>query len=132
MAWRNKDGSVMRDENGEALWRPTMKDGTYAEPYRLKPFGSLEVVDRETDEFVECRPGTCPKGERIPSVSRLPSDDRARVLVDSPHAGKLINRAPFYWVSLHWYWFVLLIISHSYRSHQTHPLLGFSLFPYYT
>ncbi len=104
VAWRNKDGSVMRDENGEALWRPTMKDGTYAEPYRLKPFGSLEVVDRETDEFVECQPGTCPKGERIPSVARLSSDDRAKVLVDSPHAGKLINRAPFYWVSQHWYW----------------------------
>ena len=30
----------------------------------------------------------------------MSSDDRAKVLVDSPHAGKLINRVPFYWVSL--------------------------------
>ena len=98
MAWRNKtDGSVLRDENGEPLWRPRMKDGSYAEPYRLKPFGSLEVVDRETDEFVECAPDTCPKGERIPHPNKLPADDRARILVPSKHVDKLINRVPFYW-----------------------------------
>jgi hypothetical protein len=72
-----------------------MKDGSYAEPYRLKPFGSLQVVDRVTDEFVDCAPDVCPKGERIPS--KLAADDRAQVLVPSPHVGKLINRVPFYW-----------------------------------
>lgn len=87
----------MRDENGEALWRPTFKDGTYAEPYRLKPFGSLEVVDRETDDLVECDPKTCPKGEKIKASKELPDDDRANMLVDSPHVDKYINRVPFYW-----------------------------------
>ena len=96
VAWRNKtDGSVLRDADGEPLWRPRMKDGSYAEPYRLKPFGSLQVVDRVTDEFVDCAPDVCPKGERIPS--KLAADDRAQVLVPSPHVGKLINRVPFYW-----------------------------------
>ncbi|MGK3739783.1 MAG: hypothetical protein ACI8RD_004614 [Bacillariaceae sp.] len=98
VAWRNKtDGSVLRNENGTALWRPTMKDGSYAEPYRLKPFGSLNVVDRVSGEFQECAPDTCGKGEIIPSRSRLANDDRAKLLVDSPHVGKWINRVPFYW-----------------------------------
>lgn len=99
VAWRNQtDGKVLRDESGEALWRPRMKDGSYAEPYRLKPFGSLSVIaDRVADRLEECTPSTCPKGERIPSVSRLADDDRARVLAESPHVGKLINRVPFYW-----------------------------------
>ena len=98
VAWRNKtDGSVLRDANGEPLWRPRMKDGSYAEPYRLRPFGSLEVVNRDTDKFEKCTPETCPKGEVIPSPSELPEDDRARILVKSPHDGKRINRVPFYW-----------------------------------
>eukprot|EP00804_Cyclotella_cryptica_P020261 CCRYP_015874-RB/>CCRYP_015874-RB protein AED:0.14 eAED:0.15 QI:553/0.71/0.62/1/0.85/0.75/8/0/1009 len=101
IAWRNRTngdwGPVLRDENGEALWRPTWQNGTYAEPYRLKPLGSLVVVDRETDQLVECGPKTCPKGEKIKPSDELPEDDRARVLVDSPHVGKWINRVPFYW-----------------------------------
>lgn len=60
----SKEGGVARrDANGTAIWRPTMKDGSYAEPYRLRPFGSLEVTNKETDEFVKCAPDTCPKGE---------------------------------------------------------------------
>jgi len=98
VAWRDGDTwDVLKDENGEPLWRPTMKDGSYAEPYRLKPFGSLEVVNRDTDEFEDCAPETCPKGEQIKSNSLLAPEDRARVLVESPHVGKLINRVPFYW-----------------------------------
>ena len=110
VAWRNRtnpDGSgtevefgpVMRDENGEKLWQPTMKDGSYAEPYRMRPFGSLDVINKEAgnDLFVQCDPKSCPKGERIKASAELPEDDRARVLVDSPHVGKLINRVPFYW-----------------------------------
>eukprot|EP00571_Detonula_confervacea_P002410 CAMPEP_0172315400 /NCGR_PEP_ID=MMETSP1058-20130122/25061_1 /TAXON_ID=83371 /ORGANISM="Detonula confervacea, Strain CCMP 353" /LENGTH=1336 /DNA_ID=CAMNT_0013029473 /DNA_START=176 /DNA_END=4186 /DNA_ORIENTATION=+ len=93
----DEGGIARRDENGTAIWRPTMKDGSYAEPYRLKPFGSLKVVHRDTDQFEECAPDTCPKGERIPSPSGLDPDDRARILVESPHVDKLINRVPFYW-----------------------------------
>jgi serine/threonine protein kinase/ABC-type glycerol-3-phosphate transport system substrate-binding protein len=91
------DWTVLRHDNGTALWRPTMKDGSYAEPYRLRPFGSLQVVDRETDEFVDCGPETCPKGEKIKASSALDDNDRAKILVDSPHVGKTINRVPFYW-----------------------------------
>lgn len=36
-------------------------------------------------------------GERIPRNSDLPADDRAKILVDSPHVGEVINRVPFYW-----------------------------------
>jgi hypothetical protein len=101
VAWRNRTngdwGPVLRDENGEALWRPTFKNGTYAEPYRLKPFGSLEITDRDSDVLVECGPKTCPKGEKIKASDELPADDRANMLVDSPHVGKWINRVPFYW-----------------------------------
>ena len=73
-----------------------MKDGSYAEPYQMEPFESLEVIDRKTDQFQECDPATCTKAEKIQSTSRLASDGRARLLVDSPHVGKLINRVPFY------------------------------------
>ena len=98
VARRNEtDWTVLTDENGIPLWRPKMKDGSYAEPYRLKPFGSLNVVNRGTDQFEECAPDTCPKGERILSNSELHADDRARILVESPHVNKLINRVPFYW-----------------------------------
>jgi len=101
VAWRNNTlgpfGPVLRDDNGAKLWQPTMKDGSYAEPYHLRPMGSLEVVDRETDALVTCGPKSCPKGEMIKASSELPEDDRARILVDSPHVGKIINRVPFYW-----------------------------------
>ena len=43
----------------------------------MKPFGSLEVIDRKTDQFRECDPATCPKAEKIHSTSRLASDDGA-------------------------------------------------------
>lgn len=93
VAWRNKtDRKVLRDVNGEALWRPRMKDGTYAEPYHLKTFGSLKVLDRNTDLFLDCTPDTCPKGDKILSNSQLAADDRAKNLVESPHAGHIINR----------------------------------------
>jgi len=108
VAWRNRTnpetgepdvefGPLMLHEDGTKVWEPTMEDGTYAEPYRLRPFGSLDVVTRDTNTFVKCDPKICPKGERIKASSELPIDDRARVLVDSQHVGKLINRSPFYW-----------------------------------
>ena len=98
VARRNEtDWTVLTDENGKPLWRPTMKDGSYAEPYRFRPFGSLRVVDRKSGEFVECAPDTCPKGERILSNSELPTNDRALLLVESPHVDKWINRVPFSW-----------------------------------
>lgn len=101
IAWRNRTngdwGEILRDENGDPLWRPTMKDGSYAEPYRLKPFGSLQVIDRDTGDMVDCGPKTCPKGEKIEASNDLDDDDRARILVDSPHVDKWINRVPFYW-----------------------------------
>ena len=50
IARRNEtDWSVLTDEIGEKLWEPKMKNGDYAEPYRLKPFGSLNVVNCKTD-----------------------------------------------------------------------------------
>lgn len=99
IAWRNEtDGSILRDDiNREALWRPRMADGRYAEPYRLKPFGSLNVINRKTDKLEACAPNTCPRGERILHPTKLPKDDRARILVESPHVDEIINRVPFYW-----------------------------------
>jgi len=98
VAWRNEDGSVQRNgTTGEVRWRPRMKDGSYAEPYRLKPFGSLSVINRETDQLEDCVPDNCPMGERIPHPSKLPVTDRASKLVASTHDNKLINRVPFYW-----------------------------------
>lgn len=91
------DWSVLTDDDGKPLWYPKMKNGDYAEPYRMKPFGSLQVVDRQSGEFVECDTTTCPKGEEILPNSELPEDDRANLLVESPHVGKIINRVPFYW-----------------------------------
>lgn len=93
----NPDGVSRKDDDGNIIWRPTFKNGNYAEPYLLKPFGSLQVIDRATDQFQECTPGTCPKGEVIQASSQLATDDRAKILVDSPHVGKLVNRVPFYW-----------------------------------
>lgn len=98
-------GIVRRDETTGEVWRPKMKDGSYAAPYRLKPFGSLNVINRATGQFEPCAPETCPKGETIPLSSErkfafengTEFKDRARSLVDSPHAHKLINRVPFYW-----------------------------------
>jgi hypothetical protein len=74
-----------------------MKDGSYTKPYRLKSFGSLNVVNCKTDLIEECAPATCPKGKKIPSNSELDEKDRTRILVESHNVGKLINRVPFYW-----------------------------------
>ena len=98
VAWINKDGSVQKNETtGEVLWRPTMKDGSYAEPYHMKPFGSFSVVNCATDQYEKCAPDTCPEGEHTPPLSKLPEGDHARVLVESPHVNELINQVPFYW-----------------------------------
>ena len=50
-----------------------MEDRSYVESHRMKPFGSLEVIDRKTDQFREYDPAA----EKIESTSRLASDDRA-------------------------------------------------------
>lgn len=92
-----EDGVSRKDSNGTVVWRPTMKSGEYAEPYRFKPFGSTSVVDRQTGELRECTPELCPKAEEIPSRGHFSDSDRASLLPPSPLQGKLINRAPFYW-----------------------------------
>jgi len=74
-----------------------MKSGAYAEPYRFKPFGSTEVVDRTTGELTPCTKHLCPKAEIIPKKGHHGDDDRASILPESPLQGQLINRAPFYW-----------------------------------
>jgi hypothetical protein len=80
------------------IWQPTMKSGEYAEPYRFKAFGSTHVIDRATGEFRPCTTKLCPKAEIIPKRGHHGDSDRASaVLPDSPLAGQLINRAPFYW-----------------------------------
>ncbi len=95
---RNKmDWSILTDENGDKLWESKMKDGSYAEPYRLKPFGSLNVVNCIMGDFEVCAPDTCPKAEMIFSNAELPKDNCARILVESPHVNKWTNRVPFYW-----------------------------------
>ena len=81
----------------ETVWQPVLKSGEYAEPYRFKPFGSVDVVDRETGVMVPCTSETCPKAEVIPPFGHHGDDDRASVLPKSPLEGRLINRAPFYW-----------------------------------
>jgi hypothetical protein len=91
------DGVSCKDENGTVIWKPTMKNGEYAEPYRFKPFGSTQVVDRTTDQFTNCTPKLCPKAERIPARGHHGDKDRASILSPSPLAGQLINRVPFYW-----------------------------------
>ena len=72
-----------------------MKGRSYAKLYQMKPFESLKVIDRKMDQFWEYDPATFPKAEKIQSTSILVSDDHARMLVDSPHVGKLINCIPF-------------------------------------
>ena len=91
------DGVHRSDANGTVVWRPTMKNGEYAEPYRFRPFGSTEVHDRATGQMVPCTPKLCPKAEAVPTRGHHGDDDRASVLPPSPLAGKLMNRAPFYW-----------------------------------
>lgn len=91
------NGVHRADEDGNVIWQPKMKNGDYAEPYRFKPFGSLRVVDRTTGEWTECTPELCPKAEPVPVRGHLSDDDRASILPPSPMAGKLMNRAPFYW-----------------------------------
>jgi len=91
------NGVSRMDANGTVVWRPQMKSGEYAEPYRFRPFGSLEVVDRNTGDLVPCTVDLCPKAETVPSWGHHGDDDRASVLPPSPIAGRMINRAPFYW-----------------------------------
>ena len=91
------NGMNRKDANGTVVWEPTMKSGEYAEPYRFKPFGSVNVVDRKTGELTPCTPELCPKSEIIPTHGHHGENDRASVLPASPLQGKLINRAPFYW-----------------------------------
>eukprot|EP00977_Amphora_coffeiformis_P029692 scaffold42408_cov176-Amphora_coffeaeformis.AAC.1 len=91
------NGVSRRDENNTIIWQPTMKNGDYAEPYRFKPFGSLDVIDPSTGEFVPCTPEICPQAETVPRRGHYSDDDRAKDLPPSPHAGKLINRVPLYW-----------------------------------
>lgn len=93
----NSDGVSRKNESGAIVWRPTMKSGEYAEPYRFKPFGSMRVVDRKTGNMVLCRPDLCPKAETIPIRGHHGDDDRAKVLPPSPYAGVLVNRSPFFW-----------------------------------
>lgn len=91
------NGISRQDENGTTIWQPTMKSGEYAEPYRFKPFGSLNVLNPVTGELEPCTPKSCPNAEPIPSRGHHSDDDRAKVLEPSPLEGQLVNRAPFYW-----------------------------------
>jgi len=91
------DGIKRVDANGTVVWRPTMANGQYAEPYRLNPFGTLEVVDPATGRLASCTTRLCPKANPIPARGPNGIDDRTRVLPPSPLQGQLINRAPFFW-----------------------------------
>ncbi|CAK0853335.1 unnamed protein product [Prorocentrum cordatum] len=89
---------VSRKDNGTVVWQPTMTDGSYAAPYRQLPFGSLKVLNDE-GQLQTCTEDICPGAVPVRSHGHVDAtdDDRASVLVPSPHAGELINRAPFYW-----------------------------------
>lgn len=90
-----KNGIARKHENGTVLWQPKMQNGSYAEPYRFKPFGTTKV---EVDGILqECTAFLCPFAERIPERGHHGDNDRAAVLPVSPLAGQLINRAPFFW-----------------------------------
>ena len=89
------DGVSRKDENGNVIWRPTMKSGEYAEPYRFKPFGTTEVYDRATGRLTTCDHQLCPKADVIMRHGPFDSQDRASVLKPSPLVGKLINRGEF-------------------------------------
>ncbi|CAJ1381343.1 unnamed protein product [Effrenium voratum] len=98
MCWKGlfQSGISRTDANG-TVWRPTMQDGSYAEPYRFKPFGSTEMDVAGLHGLQECgEPARCPLAEVIPPQGHH-GNDRASVLPESPLAGKLINRAPFFW-----------------------------------
>ena len=103
----NPDGVHRKDENGTVVWKPRLANGEVVEPYRIRPFGSTTVLDKSTGEYVECTEELCPAAEPIPAKGHsdgIANPDyaaRAEVvdaaLQPSPLAGKLINRAPFYW-----------------------------------
>lgn len=99
----NPDGVHRKDEDGNVVWQPKMKNGDYAVPYRFKPPGSTRVVDRDTGELVECTEERCNFAEPAPMRGHLDDKagdvpDRADLfLPESPLAGRLVNRAPFYW-----------------------------------
>lgn len=88
----SSDGVSRKDSEGNVTWRPTMKSGEYAEPYRFKPFGSTLVQDKLTGQMKDCTRDLCPKAEMIPARGHLGDSDRARVLKPSPLTGQLINR----------------------------------------
>lgn len=92
------NGLSRKDSNGNVVWRASLKDGTYAEPYRFRPFGSLEVEDTTTGKLVPCTPELCPKAELVPAYGHYGIDDRVNQFVKAaPSEGRLINRVPFYW-----------------------------------
>lgn len=47
-----KNGIARKHENGTVLWQPKMQNGSYAEPYRFKPFGTTKV---EVDGILQDR-----------------------------------------------------------------------------
>ena len=104
------DGVHRKDANGTVVWRPQLADGSVVEPYRFRPFGSTHYYDRATGERRECTREACPKAEVVPPRGHddLVAADAAgayaaraatldTVLPPSPLAGRLVNRAPFYW-----------------------------------
>jgi len=103
------NGVHRKDANGTVVWQPRLKSGEVVEPYRFRPFGSTTYFDRNTGEEKQCTEDECPKAEPIPmrghddliEASSASYAARAKVLESilppSPLAGKLINRAPFYW-----------------------------------
>jgi hypothetical protein len=86
------DGVSRKDANGTVVWRPTMKSGLYAEPYRFKPFGSTVVFDKATKQMTPCNVDLCPMAEKVPPWGHFNDTDRAAILKPSPIAGELINR----------------------------------------
>mmetsp|Transcript_40629 Transcript_40629/g.129585 ORF Transcript_40629/g.129585 Transcript_40629/m.129585 type:complete len:1207 (-) Transcript_40629:1-3621(-) len=70
-------------ETGEVVWRPTFESGVYADPIRQKPFGSLRVLNKESNALEDCNLETnCPFAE---------------VVEEGPYTGRMVNRAPYFW-----------------------------------
>eukprot|EP00930_Biecheleria_cincta_P068366 TRINITY_DN5574_c0_g1_i4.p1 TRINITY_DN5574_c0_g1~~TRINITY_DN5574_c0_g1_i4.p1 ORF type:complete len:1004 (+),score=184.27 TRINITY_DN5574_c0_g1_i4:103-3114(+) len=91
------DQVARKDVNNSIIWQPTMADGSYAAPYRALTFGSLKVLNAK-GQLETCTANSCPLAQHVHTHGHVANrPDRASVLPPSPHAGKLINRAPFYW-----------------------------------
>ena len=72
-----KNGIARKDENGTVLWQPTMQDGSYAEPYRFKPFGTTKV---ELEGILQdCATSLCPLAERIPERGHHDENETRRM-----------------------------------------------------